>query len=1630
MIDPQTQRDALLNKIITYLQSELPEPQRTLIAKFVEQYYAIVAYEDLRENSIMDLAGAILSHWKLLYQRSPDETKVHVFNPSYEENGWQSTHTVIDIAKRDMPFLVDSVRMEIARRKIPIHFIVHPGGIRIKRNKQNCIVDILPRDVESDDSELEATLHFEINRINDPKILEELYQAIENALFDVEIAVADWQKMSDQIDFCITDLKQNPPPLDKDEVNESIAFLEWLAGDNFTFLGFRDYDLVGKGDKQALRIVENTGLGVLSDSSSSQVYRNIADMTDDIKKILFSPQILIIAKTNTKSSIHRDTYTDYIGVKRFDSNGKMIGERRFIGLFTSVAYHSNPQSIPFLRHKVAQVIKLSNLNTKSHAGKALLNILEIFPRDDLFQASVSELARISLGILNIQERSKVKLFVRKDVYGRYMSCLVYMPRDRYSAEIRHAIQAILQKAFDGLEIAFSTQFGESVLARIHFVIRIDPNAQTPEYDLDKLENKIVNVTRLWSDDLEQLLHEHYGEERGGKLSTQYKEAFPASYREDFEARIAVSDIKYIEKTLEGEPLCMGVYRPITGGEGNLHFKLFRKNETVPLSDVIPILENMGLRVLDERPYEISLNDDQVVWINDYDMVFDQGEELNTTLIKSIFKDAFAQIWKYNAENDGFNRLVLSALLSWREVVLLRAYAKYLRQISFTFSQNYIERAFANYPEFANLLVQLFKLYFDPELAGDKTIEIKNLEKEFEQKLESVTNLDEDKIFRCYKNLITATLRTNYFQLTKDACFKPYISIKLSPANIPECPLPRPAYEIFVYSPEFEGVHLRSGKVARGGLRWSDRIEDFRTEILGLMKAQAVKNAVIVPDGAKGGFVLKCPPVTEGREALQQAVIACYQNFIRGMLDITDNTVDGEVVHPKQVVCRDGDDPYLVVAADKGTATFSDIANQIAQEYNFWLGDAFASGGSNGYDHKKMAITARGAWESVKRHFLNLGVDTQTTDFTVVGIGDMSGDVFGNGMLLSEHICLVAAFNHLHIFIDPTPNAITSYQERKRLFDLPRSSWTDYDKKLISQGGGIFKRSDKSLKLTPEIKKLLDIDPESDTIVPDILIRKILSAKVDLLWNGGIGTYVKSKKETNADAGDKSNDAVRINGQDLNCKVVGEGGNLGFTQLGRIEYALKGGLIYTDFIDNSGGVDCSDHEVNLKILLNSCVAQKQLSESQRNKLLANLSDEVGQLVLQNNIEQTKAIDLALAQNINLFDLNRRYINELDRTGYLNRQLEYLPSNKELTERKAENLALTAPETAILLAYSKNYLKANISKMNLVNSNEATHFLRQAFPKKIAEKFPENLAEHQLRHVIVATQIANMIVNEMGSSFIYRLADETGAQLESIVKAYIVARQIFNIPDLWKQIDDLATEVEVDYRNKMTISLIRLVRRATRWLLRNYRAQFNISEIIEYFDDKIEFLHALIPQVIRGRRRELVSEVVKKYSSVGVPRVLMIKLASISAMFSSLDIIQAAEIAKKPIAEVAKFYFAIGDELNLAWLREQINNQIAETHWETLSLSAFRDDLDRLQRVLAVSVINYKAELNDVDEQIQAWIEQHKHLVDRWHTMEAQIRASRNISLVMLFVGLRELIDLAESSYDVEANKTLFNRDNYI
>ncbi|WP_350996846.1 NAD-glutamate dehydrogenase [Shewanella sp. TB7-MNA-CIBAN-0143] len=1594
----------LLENVVNLIHTKIPHSQAKQVEQFANCLYAHMSKDDLNARNDSDLYGAVVSLWNALNKTAQDQTHIRVFNPSQAKHGWQSTHSIIEVIQLDMPFLVDSLSMALNRMGITAHVMLHTP-LAVVRGNNNNVSDVSFVNDTTDNSNNVAVFLVEIDKQNSDADIKAIEKEIQSVLADVSASVNDWQLMSDTLTETIKQLPSRPFPGDKTELKESVDFLNYLNNHHFTLLGYRYYDLKRvEGDVELVPNIESS-LGLMNRSKTSHSERGLllSSLSDSARKEALDESLLVLTKSSAKSRVHRPAYVDYIGVKRFDKKGNVIGEDRFIGLYASNLYNRSPREIPLLGEKVQRILDNSGLTPRSHDYKALMNILENLPRDELIQAKDPELSNIAHGVLEMQDRDKLKLFVRKDGYGRFLSCLVYVSKDRYNTKLRQDTQRILAQHFQSNEdVEFTTYFSESTLARTHYIIKVDNNNM--DVDVAAIEKNLIEAARSWDDKLHTALNNAVGEQAGTGLTKRYLNAFPPSYKDDVLPSSAVVDMQHLEALDDDHKLGMLFYQPQESAlnDNKVRLKLFHKDEPIHLSDVLPMLENFGLRVINERPYEVKTNDGATFWILDFLMTVQGAATENLADSQDRFQTALLQVWQKKLEDDGFNRMVLSTGLSGREVSILRAYAKYMRQIDATFSQSYIEETFSRYPKLADLLVKMFIRKFNPKL---KTRTLSKFLEQVNIQLDDVSSLDDDRIIRRYLDLINATLRTNFYQTAVSGKAKDYISFKFAPSLIPEMPKPMPKFEIFVYSPRVEGVHLRGGKVARGGLRWSDRREDFRTEVLGLVKAQQVKNTVIVPVGAKGGFVCKQLPTEGGREALFTEGQECYRIFIRALLDISDNIVNGEVVPPADVVRHDEDDPYLVVAADKGTATFSDIANAIAIEYNFWLGDAFASGGSNGYDHKKMGITARGAWESVKRHFREIGVDCQTTPFSCVAIGDMAGDVFGNGMLLSEQTQLVAAFNHMHIFIDPTPKIAESYAERQRLFVLPRSSWEDYNAKLISKGGGIFLRSAKSIKLTPEIKKMLDTD--KDTMNPTELMKELLKMPVDLIWNGGIGTYVKSSKESHAEVGDRANDTLRVNGKEVRAKIIGEGGNLGCTQLGRIEYCANGGRMNTDFVDNVGGVDCSDNEVNIKIFLNTLVAEGELTVKQRNRLLEDMTDEVSEIVIKDCKDQTRTISVTQVHGVSQLKEQIRFIQYLEKDGKLDRALEFLPTDDDLAERLANGRALTRPELSVLVAYAKMVLKEQLVTPEITEDAFLSKLLVAYFPKKLQAKYADKMTAHPLRGEIIATSLANELVNDMGFNFVQRMQDETGATVAEAAISYTMAREIFGLDELTASITELNGVIPAHVQGEMLHQLRRNMRRACRWFIRHRNRAHDIDQTVAFFKPVFEQLKANVDQYMIEAEVKVISAEITTLVKENVPEAVALIVAKMSTLFSALDIAQIAQIENKSVDLVSETYFKLGAKVELHWFLEQINAQPVANHWQALARAAFREELDWQQRALSSAVLRTCTDTCDADSVINQWITLNKPLLERWYHMLADFKVSQTHEFAKFSVALREL-----------------------
>ncbi|MDI3389428.1 NAD-glutamate dehydrogenase [Streptomyces sp. B-S-A8] len=1598
-------------------------PDEDTVLSYLQRYYLHTAPEDLADRDPVDVFGAAFSHYRLAEERPQGTANVRVHTPTVEENGWTCSHSVVEVVTDDMPFLVDSVTNELSRQGRGIHVVIHPQVV-VRRDLTGKLIEVLPAGAPTDthDTLTESWIHVEMDRETDRADLKQINNDLLRVLSDVREAVEDWEKMRDAA-LCIADELPSEPTADdlqNQEVEEARELLRWLAADHFTFLGYREYEL---NEDDSLGAVPGTGLGILradpkhsgEDVHGHPVSPSFNRLPADARAKAREHKLLVLTKANSRATVHRPSYLDYVGVKKFDAEGNVIGERRFLGLFSSAAYTESVRRVPVIRRKVAEVLKQAGFSPNSHDGRDLLQILETYPRDELFQTPADELRSIVTSVLYLQERRRLRLYLRKDEYGRYYSALVYLPRDRYTTGVRLRIIDILKEELGGTSVDFTAWNTESILSRLHFVVRVTPGTELPQLsdaDKDRIEARLVEAARSWADGFAEALTAECGEERAAELLRRYGNAFQEGYKADHTPRGAVADLVRVEQLTQGpKDFALSLYEPVGAAPGERRFKIYRAGGQVSLSAVLPVLQRLGCEVVDERPYELRAADGTTAWIYDFGLRMPKAAGNGDYLAddaRERFQEAFAAVWTGLAENDGFNSLVLGAGLNWRQAMVLRSYAKYLRQAGAKFSQDYMEDTLRTNVHTTRLLVSLFEARMSPERQRAGTELIDGLLEELEGALDQVASLDEDRILRSFLTVIKATLRTNFFQEAEGGKPHTYVSMKLDPQTIPDLPEPRPAYEIWVYSPRVEGVHLRFGKVARGGLRWSDRREDFRTEILGLVKAQMVKNTVIVPVGAKGGFVAKqLPDPSVDRDAWLAEGIASYKTFISALLDITDNLVAGEVVPPADVVRHDEDDTYLVVAADKGTATFSDIANEVAESYNFWLGDAFASGGSAGYDHKGMGITARGAWESVKRHFQELGHDTQNEDFTVVGVGDMSGDVFGNGMLLSEHIRLVAAFDHRHIFIDPKPDAATSYAERRRLFELPRSSWADYDKDLLSAGGGVFPRSAKSIPLNAHIREALGIESGIAKMTPAELMKAILQSPVDLLWNGGIGTYVKSSAESNGDVGDKANDAIRVDGADLRVKVVGEGGNLGLTQLGRIEFARTGGRVNTDAIDNSAGVDTSDHEVNIKVLLNSVVADGDMTVKQRNKLLAEMTDEVGRLVLRNNYAQNTALANALAQSSSMVHAQQRFLRTLVREGHLDRALEFLPTDRQIRERLNAGLGLTQPETAVLLAYTKITVAEALLSTDLPDDKYLQGLLHAYFPTALRERFLDQIDGHALRREIVTTVLVNDTVNSGGTSFLHRMREETGASLEEVVRAHTAARAIFGLGEVWDAVEALDNVVAADVQTRIRLHSRRLVERGTRWLLNNRPQPIDLAETIEFFREGVTQVWSELPSLVRGADLEWHQQIFEELTGAGVPDGLAQRVAGFSSAFPTLDVVLIADRMDKAPLDVAEVYYDLADRLSITQLMDRISALPRSDRWQSMARAAIREDLYAAHAALTADVLAVGNGSSTPEQRYKAWEGQNAAILGRAKATLDEIQGSDAFDLANLSVAMRTM-----------------------
>lgn len=1617
-------REGVLASIATAFEEAAPDGWGR---DFIERYLRHVPLDELFTRSPEVYAGAARSHLRLADERPPGVANVRVYNPTTESDGWSTSRTIIQVVTDDMPFLVDSVTGALVTAGVDIHLIVHPQLV-VSRDAVGRLEKVLPRDVTGRSTKgavgelAESWMLLSVDRESDEGRRGELEATVRRVLEDVRQAVEDWPKMRSKCLVLAAELEGNPPTgIDAEEVSRTTTFLRWMAEDHFTFLGYRDYVLERRAEGEVLEAVTGSGLGLLRSDPPQGEKPDV--LSPQASEKAHEPNILVLTKANSRSTVHRVAHLDYVGVKQYDEGGTVVGERRFLGLYASTAYTESVLRVPLVAEKVRAVLGRSGVAPDSHTGKDLLEVLESYPRDELFQASIENLYETAMAVTQLQERRRTKLFIREDDFGRFVSCLVYIPRDRYNTTVRLRMADILKDTFGGESVEFAARVSESALSRLQFVVRVPRGKRVRTLDraeAEALEQRLVEVSRTWSDRLGDALRQEHGEEEGDRLMDRFGRAFPVGYEETFSVNQGVADLQHLDRLGPGRGTSVALYRPAEGDDDVRRFKLFRV-DPLSLTDILPIFTHMGVEVVDEQPYEVERADGTTLHVYDFGLrVHDAHiwEACSHDRLRDLFEGAVAAVWDGRAESDGFNKLVLGAQLTWRQVVILRTVAKYLRQTRATYSQDYLEDALVSHPAIARDLVSLWENRFDPDAgsagaggsggAAARDAEEEVVARRVVDALDEVSSLDHDRIIRAFLGVIRAGLRTNFYQHGPDGAeHKPYVSLKLNPKAVPDLPAPRPQFEIWVYSPRVEGVHLRFGPVARGGLRWSDRREDFRTEILGLVKAQMVKNAVIVPTGSKGGFYPKqLPDMAVDREAWLEEGKAAYRLFISGLLDVTDNRVSGAIVPPERVVRHDGDDPYLVVAADKGTATFSDIANGVSQAYGFWLDDAFASGGSAGYDHKAMGITARGAWESVKRHFREMGVDTQSEEFTVVGIGDMSGDVFGNGMLLSEHIRLVAAFDHRHVFVDPNPVAAPSFAERKRLFELPRSSWDDYDRSLISEGGGVFARTLKSIPVTPQMVEALGLPKSTTAMTPAELIHAILLAPVDLLWNGGIGTYVKASTEDHLSVGDRANDAIRVDGKQLRAKVVGEGGNLGLSQLGRIEAAFCGVRVNTDAIDNSAGVDTSDHEVNIKILLGEVVRSGGLTTEERNELLASMTDDVADHVLRDNYEQNVLLGNARAQEHSMVSVHQRLIHWLEERGDLDRALEFLPSDAEIERRSHNGLGLKSPEFAVLVAYAKLALKEDILASSIPDDPYFARALAEYFPPAIQERYADELAAHPLRREIITNSVVNSMVNRGGITFAFRAQEEAGATPEQVTRAFVVCREVFGLAGYVREVEALDNVVPTAAQTLLYLEFRRLLDRAVRWFLTSRPARLDIGAEIERFRGVVRELGPQVPGLLRGDEKRRLDKRTSELVKAGVPEDLAARAAMLLDWFSLLDIVDIATDTGRAPTEVAPLYYLVSERFGIDAMLTKVTRLPRDDRWDALARGALRDDLYAVLESLTRSVIEVGGS-QDPAAAWEAWSSANSESIQRSRTALSAIRRLDHPNIAALSVALRTL-----------------------
>ena len=1579
---------ATIDSIIEQLLSDLGDGP---VVAFAHGYLRRIPTDFLAKTPTAAVVAQIASVFEFAQSHSGEEASVRVFNPSVADHGYTSLGTVVEVAATDMAFLIDSVTNEIESKGYTVQRVIHPV-IGTERDASGKIQAVVPARTART---RESIQHYELEETLSEEERDTLQAGVLRALIDVRRTVADFEPMQGAIYRMIKTARSGLSRYDKEDVDEAIAFLEWLLDENFVFLGYREYAIEGEGDDRAVSIVPDSGLGILSSPGDSQYADavKLADMKPELRARYESGDLLVITKTNSQSRVHRRARMDYIGVRHIAPDGAVIGEARLLGLFTTKAYMAPADSIPMLRRKLQQIIEAEDLIEGSHVFKEVVQLFNGFPTDELFATPTDAIRESIVGLIQLQENQQIRLFVRRDLLQRNVSVLVVMPRDRFNAPLRKTLQALFQQRFGGNSVDYRLSLGETDTARLHFTVWVS-SGQLPDVSIEELEAEVVAAAQTWEERLGTHLIAEYGEAEGSALIQEWAGRFPNYYKSSTPMDIVVGDIGKLDQVAranDGRPI-VGLQIDRAGDDPLTRLAVYRANGKLELSQIMPTLEALGLRVVEEVPTRITGD----VFIHDFGVLDATGDILDLDQLGDRVGDTVAAVLSGDAESDSLNRLIVTAGLNHNQVRVLRAYRSYWQRVSPGFTIEYINDTFANHPDIAAELVELFLARFDP--SREETLEAPIVER-IRDGLDDVASLDEDRILRGFLGLITATVRTNAFRNGDER-----LAFKFRSADVPDMPAPAPLYEIFVYAADVEGIHLRGGRVARGGIRWSTRREDYRTEVLGLMKAQMTKNAVIIPTGSKGGFVLRQSP-TDPVE-LRAAVKSGYVTFISGLLDVTDNLVAGEVIHPEGVRVHDEPDPYLVVAADKGTATFSDTANELSAKYGFWLGDAFASGGSAGYDHKALGITARGAWESVKWHFRELGVDVMNEPFTAVGIGDMSGDVFGNGMLLSPMTKLLVAFDHRNIFIDPTPDPVASYRERQRLFALERSSWEDYDTDLISPGGAVFSRAAKQITLSPEAMVVLGIS--TGTMTPDEAIKAALSAPVDLLWNGGIGTYVKASDETHDQVGDRANDGLRVDGKDLRCRVIGEGGNLGLTQRGRIEFALKGGRVNTDFIDNSGGVHCSDREVNLKVLLGLAEARGELDRAGRDQLVEQVVDDVVEAILYDNFLQAQILGQDVARSAHHIEAYEDLMSTLEAEGTLDRSIEYLPSTEEMADRSRNNAGMTAPELSVLLAYAKRSLRDWLLETGLPDWDDFAGVAHEYFPQEVVTRYGHLISDHPLRRELIATVVANRVVNSEGVTFATRLMAETGAPADQVVRAYHIARAVIDAPARWDAVESLVGDVPIPVARDLMNGVDGLVEAVARWYLTN-PGEYFMRDIIAKAKPVFEDLSGSIADIGPEQWREEKEAEAAMWAEFGVPIEVARRHIYQEELIHAPDIIEVARATEIPAREVATAFMLAGAAFEIDWLESQVDSLPASNRWQRRAVQAVADDLILLRRQLAEKALA-DAKASDARTAIDSYLVSRTQELGRLTRFMRSIAADGSPDLAAMIVAIRQIRNL--------------------